>query len=80
MATRETDELAVEPQGCKLKSLVWDIDKDVPGVVMGHHGGDRVQLRAIRGGREWDATRVRRLTGAELSRIELRNPDLKVVQ
>lgn len=36
---------------------------------MGRYGGDRVQLRAINGGKEWDAFKVRHLT----SREELRH-------
>ncbi|QJD50697.1 hypothetical protein SEA_ISSMI_51 [Streptomyces phage Issmi] len=69
MATTERDETAVKPEDCELGSLMWDIRKDVPGVVMGHHGGDRVQLRPINGGTEWDAFQVRELTAREELRI-----------
>jgi hypothetical protein len=69
MATTERDQTAVSPEDCELGSLVWDIAKDLPGVVMGHHGGDRVQLRAVNGGKEWDAFRLRPLTAREELRV-----------
>lgn len=65
MATTDRDETAVSPKDCELGSLVWDITKDAPGVVMGHCGGNRVQLRPVSGGTEWDAFKVRPLTARE---------------
>ncbi|GGJ38612.1 hypothetical protein [Streptomyces brasiliensis] len=65
MATTERDQTAVDPENCAIDSLVMDIETGKIGVVMGHHGPDRVQLRPARGGREWDAFRVRRLTPRE---------------
>ena len=65
MATTDRDTKAVAPECCALDSLVMDMETSRVGVVMGHHGGDRVQLRPLNGGREWDAFRVRRLTPRE---------------
>ncbi|AFO10916.1 hypothetical protein ELB20_50 [Streptomyces phage phiELB20] len=65
MATTERDQAAVSPSDCELGSLVMDIATDKVGVVMGHYGGDRVQVRPIKGGAEWDAFRVRPLTARE---------------
>lgn len=65
MATTDREQTAVAPKDCTLGSLVWDTKRDVPGQVMGHEGGDRVQLRALNGGREWDAREVRPLTSRE---------------
>ncbi|MEV0926716.1 hypothetical protein AB0I99_16600 [Streptomyces spongiicola] len=42
-----------------------DIATGNAGVVMGHEGPDRVQLRPLSGGREWDAFKVRRLSARE---------------
>ncbi|AXQ61129.1 hypothetical protein SEA_HANK144_52 [Streptomyces phage Hank144] len=65
MATTDRDQETLAPEECALGSVVWDIGRDLPGVVMGHHGGDRVQLRAIKGGREWEGFKLRSLTGRE---------------
>ncbi|MFE0964027.1 MULTISPECIES: hypothetical protein [Streptomyces] len=65
MATTDREQATLEPEDCKTGSVVWDIGKDKPGVVMGHLGGDRVQLREVNGGREWDAFRLRNLTARE---------------
>lgn len=56
---------AVAPECYALDSLVMDMETSKVGVVMGHHGSDRVQLRPLNGGREWDAFRLRRLTPSE---------------
>jgi hypothetical protein len=64
MATTDREQATLKPEDCELGSAVWDTQRDVPGVVMGHLGG-RLQLRAISGGREWDARHVRRLTSRE---------------
>ncbi|MEV7287137.1 hypothetical protein AB0O01_21640 [Streptomyces sp. NPDC093252] len=69
MATKDSDQTAVPPQDCDLGALVEDIDRDTVGVVMGHYGSDRVQLRPINGGTEWDAFTVRPLTAREELRI-----------
>lgn len=69
MATAESDQTAVPPEDCELGSLVWDMDKDLPGEVVGHLGGDRVQLRALRGGKEWDAFKLRPPTVREEARV-----------
>ncbi|ATI18671.1 hypothetical protein SEA_AMETHYST_49 [Streptomyces phage Amethyst] len=71
MATTDRDEATLAPRDCALHSVVWDIARDVPGVVMGHHGADRVQLRAVSGGKEWDATRLRALTSRERLSLHL---------
>lgn len=71
MATTDREQATLKPEECDLGSEVWDIVKDVPGVVMGHYGGDRVQLRAVSGGLEWDARRVRRLTARERLSLHL---------
>jgi hypothetical protein len=63
MAT-ENETATLKPEDCELGSAVWDTRRDVPGIVMGHLGG-KVQLRAVAGGREWDATKLRPLTGRE---------------
>jgi hypothetical protein len=65
MATTDSETATLKPEECELGSTVWDTRRDVPGVVMGHVGGGRVQLRAVGGGREWDATQLRRLTARE---------------
>ncbi|MEU0343334.1 hypothetical protein ABZ092_31365 [Streptomyces bobili] len=65
MATTERDQAAVSPDDCELGSLVKDTARNKVGVVMGHYGGDRVQLRPIMGGAEWDAFDVRPLTARE---------------
>ncbi|MFJ7129478.1 hypothetical protein [Streptomyces sp. NPDC098101] len=65
MATTERDRPGVPPEDCEPGALVRDIARDTIGVVMGHHGGDRVQLRPIMGGREWDAFEVHPLTARE---------------
>ncbi|ATI18912.1 hypothetical protein SEA_JANUS_50 [Streptomyces phage Janus] len=70
MATTERDQ-SVPPQSCELGEVMWDIGKDVPGIVMGHHGGDRVQMRAVSGGKEWDALKVRPLTARERLSLHL---------
>jgi hypothetical protein len=64
MATTDSETATLKPEDCELGSTVWDTRRDVPGVVMGHLGG-RVQLRAVAGGKEWDASHLRRLTGRE---------------
>ncbi|MET8827074.1 hypothetical protein ABZX40_05890 [Streptomyces sp. NPDC004610] len=69
MATTDTDQTAVPPQDCGLGTLVKDIDRDLVGVVMGHYGSDRVQLRPINGGTEWDAFTVSPLTAREELRV-----------
>jgi hypothetical protein len=71
MATTDREQTTLEPGECELGDVVWDIGKDVPGVVMGHVGGDRVQLRAVSGGREWDARSVRRITARERLSLHL---------
>ncbi len=53
------------PGTCPLGTLIKDIERDKVGVVMGHVGGDRVQLRPVGGGLEWDAFKVRSLTPRE---------------
>lgn len=74
MATTERDQTAVDPESGALDSLVMDMETGKVGVVMGRHGPDRVQLHPARGGREWDAFRVRRLTPREeLSVRNIRN-------
>lgn len=71
MATTDREQTTLKPGECDLGDVVWDTGKDVPGVVMGHYGGDRVQLRAVEGGREWDARSVRRLTARERLSLHL---------
>ncbi|QFG12463.1 hypothetical protein SEA_ALVY_54 [Streptomyces phage Alvy] len=71
MATTDTEQTTLEPGECDLGDVVWDTGKDVPGVVMGHLGGDRVQLRAVSGGKEWDARSLRRLTARERLSLHL---------
>jgi hypothetical protein len=65
MTTTDREQTTLRPEDCEVGATVWDIGKDLPGVVMGHLGGDRVQLRAVSGGREWDARRLRPLTSRE---------------
>lgn len=71
MAQTDTEQTTLKPQECGLGDVVWDTAKDLPGVVMGHYGGDRVQLRAVEGGREWDARSLRSLTGRERLSLHL---------
>ncbi|MGM9381150.1 hypothetical protein [Streptomyces antibioticus] len=71
MATTDTEQTTLKPQECELGEVVWDKGKSLPGVVMGHLGGDRVQLRAVNGGREWDARSLRPLTARERLSLHL---------
>ncbi|WP_420312516.1 hypothetical protein ACOB87_37755 [Streptomyces sp. YS-B37] len=70
MATTDDETATLKPEDCELGSAVWDTKRDLPGVVMGHLGG-RVQLRAVSGGKEWDAKELRKLTGREEMRLHL---------
>ena len=70
MATTETKQRTVAPETCVVGSLLMDIDRNKVGEVMGHHGGDRVQLRPLGGGREWDAFKLRPVTPNERRRAE----------
>jgi hypothetical protein len=70
MATTDREQATLKPEGYELGSTVWDTKRDVPGVVMGHLGG-RLQLRAVSGGREWDAKQVRPLTSREQLSLHL---------
>jgi hypothetical protein len=65
MGTTDRAETTVSPEDCELGSLTWDIGRNRPGIVMGHVGGDRVQLRPPTGGLEWDAFKLRPLTASE---------------
>lgn len=71
MATTDREQRTLEPGELDLGTTVWDIDKDLAGVVMGHHGPGRVQLRALTGGKEWDAFRLRHLTAREWLSLRL---------
>ncbi|ATI18991.1 hypothetical protein KGG85_gp51 [Streptomyces phage Tefunt] len=71
MATTNREQATLAPKDCNLGDVVWDVDRDLPGVVMGHHGGDRAQLRAVSGGREWDARSLRPLTARERLSVHL---------
>ncbi|MEU3147879.1 hypothetical protein [Streptomyces sp. NPDC006999] len=71
MATTDREQTTLEPEECDLGSVVWDTAKDLPGVVMGHHGGDRVQLRPMAGGKEWEARSLRHLTAREWLRLHV---------
>lgn len=71
MTTTDREQTTMKPEEYPLGDVVWDTGKDVPGVVMEHLGGDRVQLRPILGGKEWDAYVVRPLTQQERMRTRL---------
>lgn len=61
MATTEEEQTAVPPKSLVVGSLAKDLERDKDGLVMGHLGANRVQLRPIGGGTEWDAFKVRPL-------------------
>ncbi|MGW0861334.1 hypothetical protein [Streptomyces sp. NPDC002611] len=65
MAKTETKETGVPPRSLPIGALAKDLATGRVGVVMGHEGPDRLQLRPLVGGREWDAFVVRRLTARE---------------
>ncbi|MEU0950013.1 hypothetical protein ABZ379_46285 [Streptomyces canus] len=69
MATTEKDQTAVPPKSLVVGSLAKDLERNKDGLVMGHLGADRVQLRPIGGGTEWDAFQVRPLTEDEETRL-----------
>ena len=71
MATSERSQATVAPEDCALGSLMKDVTRNKVGVVMGHAGGDRVQLRPVNGGLEWDAFELRCLTARE--ELSIRN-------
>jgi hypothetical protein len=69
MATTERDQTAVPPKSLLVGSFAKDLERNKDGQVMGHLGADRVQLRPLGGGTEWDAFKVRPLTEREMSRL-----------
>ncbi|MFJ9746564.1 hypothetical protein [Streptomyces chartreusis] len=77
MATTNTTGRAVPPRMLSVGTLAKDLANGKVGVVMGHEGPDRVQLRPVSGGREWDAFQVRRLTAREAlsARLAIQNQE-----
>ena len=73
MATKEREQTAVPPKSLVVGSFAKDLERNKDGRVMGHLGADRVQLRPIGGGTEWDAFKVRPLTEHEQSRLLLKS-------
>ncbi|RRR84047.1 hypothetical protein [Streptomyces sp. RP5T] len=72
MAPTERDQTAMPPKSLAVGSFAKDLERNKDGRVMGHLGADRVQLRPIGGGTEWDAFKVRPLTESEQSRLPLK--------
>ncbi|MFF1306824.1 hypothetical protein [Streptomyces sp. NPDC058307] len=71
MATTERHQTAVPPESLELGTLAKDLERNKVGEVMGYLGADRVQLRPISGGTEWDAFKVRPLTAREKLSLHL---------
>lgn len=69
MATTEKDQTAVPPKSLAVGSFAKDLERNRDSLVMGHLGADRVQLRPISGGTEWDAFKVRPLTEDEETKL-----------